>query len=197
LAERLFLEEVTNSEGKIMRKPFASLLFLVLLLLFVGCAGTVQTLNPGAFVADSDDKLLVSLALRASYSLAQDQDKSELPYHLLGVDKDQIGPNRFLSYYVSVDQRLDSDEMKKLVCRVLRKEPPKEYERLSVRIYFRATDYRSEETLESFRRVLGSYHWKAELINYDWTLHVVQDKMGNPITVSVPFDHQKDCGSGK
>lgn len=101
-------------------------------------------------------------------------------------------------YEISVNKRLEEEEFKDLVLRVVKDQNPKQYDTLMIYFYYDLDEYvpavgHSGIAQRHYEHFLGSYTWNKFYATKEGggTLRILKDKFGNdmPQPKSIVFNH--------
>jgi len=140
------------------------------------------------------------MVLLASTGLCAAQ--TAIPFHLLSSSDSGTTKNvREFEYNVSVEQHLEVQGIKNVICQLIRSQKPSGYEILSLGIYYNLDRYIAEserDVAEGARhreQRIAQYHWNKDSPKDSRRLVVSKDAKGNslPEWRYYDFDHSKSC----
>ena len=124
-----------------------------------------------------------------------------MPYRLLKSslpkESDQFKEAAFV---VSVDRTLNEHEITTLLCEILAKEKPSDYQRLTIDVYVDLDEYIPALGSPILERKLKEHHlanyvWARDIRGHGRRLAVTRDSHGRPLNHwhFYDYDHTNDC----
>jgi hypothetical protein len=143
-------------------------------------------------------RLVIVFLIGAGLCIAQ----TAISYHLLTSNDSGTAKNiREFDYNVSVDQYLDVNGIKNVICQLIRSEKPSGYDVLNFGVYYKLDRYvpESERDVADGARHreqrIAQYHWNKDSPKDSRRLVVSKDPKGKtlPEWRYYDFDHARSC----
>lgn len=154
---------------------------------------TVLILLPAAAAALA----IVPLPLQCCGTAGQDEGDGGRNYKLLWSLDDTI--TGWINYRVSVEELLSPDELKNLVCSVVRREKPEGFKYVRIFVYHSVKEYQMMNVDKALSdRIIATYFLNREMIGKKgWELTVFKDTEGREYKfedrLRIRFNHLANC----
>jgi hypothetical protein len=128
----------------------------------------------------------------------------DLSYNVLSkeISDNKGSPGLSADYYVSIQENINIEELKRLVCNIVYKEKIDQYKRIGVYIFFRLEKMPIIEPTDpqmpkEFKQLIGAYIQGPYRNKAVGRLIIWMDEKGNPPRkghqIEINYFHKKDC----